>query len=182
MSSMYPMMMFLTGIQLAVASWVPTDRIEKFPLDPTFTLWDCKSHSDIGKKFCEDPIKFNLEYVSCKLSVPVHVRQNGPKRKWDCSPSSNTDGSLELQHTVKCTKSFMIEKCQLTTHVLGKSYTNTLLESLLAILVLVLLGPAALMFLAVIGMITNKGESSSSWDTDYSSTTWDWSSTSTSYE
>tara|TARA_B100001175_G_scaffold304621_1_gene300797 strand:+ start:129 stop:359 length:231 start_codon:yes stop_codon:yes gene_type:complete len=76
----------------------------------------------------------------------------------------------------------MIEKCQLTTHVLGKSYTNTLLESLLAILVLVLLGPAALMFLAVIGMITNKGESSSSWDTDYSSTTWDWSSTSTSYE
>ncbi len=179
---MYPLMMFLTGIQLSTASWIPTDRIEKFHLDPAFTSWGCKAHDAIGKRFCEDPTKFNLEYVSCKLSVPVHHRPDGPKRKWDCSPSSNTDGTLELQHTVKCTKSFMVEKCQLTTNVFVKSFANTLLEGLITLLVLVVFGPAAIIFLAIIGMFTDIGRSSSSWDTDYSSTTWDWSSTSTSYE
>ena len=182
MSSMSPLMLFLTGIQLATASWVPTDRSEKFHLDPAFTSWSCKAHGAIGKKFCEDPTKFNLEYVSCKLSVPVQDRPNEPKRKWDCSPSSTTDRSIELQHAVKCTKSFMVEKCQLTTNVFVESFANTLLESLMTLLVLVIFGPVALIFLAVVGMFTDRSGSSSSWDTDYSSTTWDWSTTSTSYE
>ena len=182
MSSLYPLMMFLIGISLAIASWISTDRIERFHLDPTSTSWDCKAHRAVGEEFCKDPTKFNLEYVSCKLSVPVQHRPTEPKRKWNCSPSFTADRSVELQHAVKCTKSFLVEKCQLTTNVFTESHVDTLLSLFMTLFVLVVFGPAALTFLAVIGMCIVRDRSSSSWDTDHYPTTWDWSTTSTSYE
>ena len=182
------MLIVLVGIRLVASSWVPTGRVEKFPLDPAFTSWSCKGLDEVGKEFCVVPGKFNLEHVACRLSLPDRVRPGGPKRKWDCSPSSTVDKTLYLQHTVKCTKSLWIESCQLTTQVSsstpGISSERTLLEGLVALLILLFLGPGMLVSLAIVGMLTNTGGPSSQASSYSDAWDWDWdsSSVSTSYE